>query len=88
MLPPQSDDLHISSRETRLVTSLLKLNKRMQEVGKATGEEDFNRWQSAWTTQSQRIESQLRLIQSQLEGDNTPETAAFSVVGVLSDLDG
>lgn len=87
MLPAHPDELHISSRETRLVSSLLKLNKRMQKLTEAAGEEEFKQWQSAWTKQSQRIESQLRLIQSQLETSSTAETAAFSVVGLHSSDD-
>lgn len=90
MLPAQTaDDLHISSRETRLVSSLLKLNKRMQKLSQAAGEEDFKQWQSNWTRQSKRIESQLRLIQSQLEkADQQPGARSFSVVGMHSENDG
>ena len=86
MLPDQyADELHQTSRESRLVSSLVKLSEKLKDLNGAADEEEFEQWQSAWAKQSTRIEDQLRLIQRQLEeSDSSSPNPAFSVVG-LSD---
>jgi hypothetical protein len=89
MLPDQyADELHQSARESRLVSSLVKLNNKLNEPGSAAPEEEFEHWQSAWTKQSKRIEEQLRLIQRQLEKSDLPSpNLTFSVVGLADQND-
>ena len=85
MLPDQyADELHQPSRESRLVSSLVKLSEKLHHLSAAADEDEFKQWQSAWGQQSKRIEDQLRLIQRQLETTDASPNPAFSVVG-LSD---
>jgi hypothetical protein len=89
MLPDQyADELHQSARESRLVSSLFKLNEKLHDLSSAAPEEEFEQWQSAWTKQSKRIEEQLRLIQRQLEkSDLSAPNLTFSVVGLADQND-